>query len=83
MTQMTQEKITLAQLESFLFKAADILRGRRAVTAETAVHLGRFLGADPEFRMNLQSAYDVWVIGKAKERMIEDEVPPAVSRVRA
>ena len=28
MTQMTQEKITLAQLESFLFKAADILRGK-------------------------------------------------------
>ena len=25
---MTQEKITLAQLESFLFKAADILRGK-------------------------------------------------------
>ena len=25
---MTSEKITLAQLESFLFKAADILRGK-------------------------------------------------------
>src|SRR5258706_5787848 len=25
---MTQEKITLSQLESFLFKAADILRGK-------------------------------------------------------
>ena len=25
---MTNEKITLAQLESFLFKAADILRGK-------------------------------------------------------
>src|ERR1700730_2022924 len=25
---MTQDKITLAQLESFLFKAADILRGK-------------------------------------------------------
>ena len=25
---LTQEKITLAQLESFLFKAADILRGK-------------------------------------------------------
>ena len=49
MTQMTQEKITLAQLESFLFKAADILRGRRAVTAETAVRFGRFLGTGPEF----------------------------------
>ena len=25
---MTSEKITLAQLESFLFKAADVLRGK-------------------------------------------------------
>ena len=56
-----------------------ILRGRRAVTAETAVRLGRFLGTGPAFWMNLQSAYDVSVVENAKGRVIEDEVPAAVS----
>ena len=55
-----------------------ILRGQRAVTAETAVRLGRFLGTGPVFWMNLQSAYDVSVVEKAKGRVIEDEVPAAV-----
>ena len=56
-----------------------ILRGRRAVTAETAVRLGRFLRTSPAFWMNLQSAYDVSVVESAKGRVIEDEVPAAVS----
>lgn len=56
-----------------------ILRGQRAVTAETAVRLGRFLGTGPAFWMNLQSAYDVSVVESAKGRVIEDEVPAAVS----
>ena len=55
-----------------------ILRGQRAVTAETAVRLGRFLGTGPAFWMNLQSAYDVSVVESAKGRVIEDEVPAAV-----
>ncbi len=58
-------------------RIAAILRGRRAVTAETAVRLGRFLGTDPAFWMNLQSAYDVSVVENAN--VIEDEVPAAVS----
>ena len=56
-----------------------ILRGQRAVTAETAVRLGRFLGTGPAFWMNLQSAYDVSVVESAKGRVIEYEVPPAFS----
>ena len=56
-----------------------ILRGQRAVTAETAVRLGRFLGTGPAFWMNLQSAYDVSVVESAKGRVIEHEVPAAVS----
>ena len=54
-----------------------ILRGQRAVTAETAVRLGRFLGTGPAFWMNLQSAYDVSVVESAKGRVIQDEVPTA------
>ena len=39
-----------------------ILRGERAVTAETAVRLGRYLGTGPAFWMNLQSGYEISVV---------------------
>jgi antitoxin HigA-1 len=37
-----------------------IVRGRRAITARTALHLARVLGTTPEFWMNLQSACDLY-----------------------
>ena len=39
-----------------------ILRGDRAVSAETALRLGRYFGTEPEFWMNLRSRYDVSVV---------------------
>ena len=56
-----------------------ILRGERAVTAETAVRLGRYLGTGPTFWMNLQSGYDISVVERVKGRVIEGEVPAAMS----
>lgn len=37
----------------------DIVLGRRGITADTAVRLGRFFGTDPQNWINLQSHYDV------------------------
>jgi addiction module HigA family antidote len=37
----------------------DILRGRSAITGETALRLGRFFGTSPEFWLNLQKIYDL------------------------
>lgn len=58
-------------------RIAAILRGRRAVTVETAMRLGRFLVTCPAFWMNLQSAYDVSVVESVKGRLIEEQVPAA------
>ena len=60
-----------------------ILRGDRAVTAETAVRLGRYLGTGPEFWMILQSAYEIAAVNREKGRAIEKEVPAASERVAA
>lgn len=49
--------------------------GERAVTAETAVRLGRYLGTGPEFWMTLQTAYDIATVDREKGRVIENEVP--------
>ena len=54
-----------------------ILRGERAVRAETAVRFGRYRGTGPAFWMNLQSGYEISVVESTKGRMIEDEVPVA------
>ena len=50
-------------------RITSILRGERAVTAETALRLGRFLGTGPAFWMNLQTAYDISVIEDKKGRV--------------
>lgn len=60
-----------------------ILRGDRAVTAETAVRLGRYLGTGPEFWMTLQSAYEIAAVNREKGRAIEREVPAAAEMVTA
>jgi addiction module HigA family antidote len=43
-----------------------IVRGRRAVTAHTALRLASALGTTPEFWMNLQTACDLWEARKAE-----------------
>ena len=40
-------------------RLGQLVKGKRGVTAETAVKLGKFFGIAPEFWMNLQSLYDI------------------------
>ena len=37
----------------------DVIRGRRSVTADTALRIGQALGMTPEFWLNLQRMYDL------------------------
>ena len=38
----------------------ELLRGRRAVSPEMALRLGRLFGNSPEFWLNVQRAVDLW-----------------------
>lgn len=40
-------------------RLTEIIRGQRAVSAETALRLGRYFGTGAAFWMNLQSNYDL------------------------
>lgn len=40
-------------------RITEIIKGRRAITAETALALGVFFNMEPHFWMNLQSHYDL------------------------
>ena len=40
-------------------RVSQIIAGKRAVTGDTALRLGHWFGAEPQFWLNLQSAYDI------------------------
>lgn len=54
----------------------DIVRGRRAITTDTAIRLGRYFGMTAEFWINLQARYDLDVADRTLRRRIEQEVKP-------
>jgi antitoxin HigA-1 len=54
----------------------DIVLGRRAITADTAIRLGRYFGVSPEFWINLQAHYDLDVANRTVKKKIEQEVAP-------
>ena len=37
----------------------DIVKGRRSITPDTAIRIGRALGTTPDFWLNLQRMYDL------------------------
>ncbi|WP_113718880.1 HigA family addiction module antitoxin [Arthrobacter dokdonensis] len=37
----------------------EIVHGKRAITADTALRLGRYFGIDPHFWLNLQTHYEL------------------------
>lgn len=39
----------------------EIVHGKRAITADTALRLGRYFGVDPQFWLNLQTRYELEV----------------------
>ena len=48
-----------------------IVKGTRAITADTALRLGRYFGTGPEFWINLQTNYDLCVAAAEKQKEIE------------
>lgn len=49
-------------------RITDILNGKRSISAETALRLGRYFGNSPRFWANLQTAYD---LAKAEQEIGE------------
>jgi addiction module HigA family antidote len=58
-------------------RITDIVRGRRAVTAETALRLGRYFGTGAKFWVDLQAGYDLAVAERDLGATIEREIDPA------
>jgi addiction module HigA family antidote len=54
----------------------EIVLGKRAVTADTALRLSRFFGNSPQFWMGLQSQYDLDIAQDQLGKRLEREVRP-------
>ncbi|TVR97108.1 MAG: addiction module antidote protein, HigA family [Rhodospirillales bacterium] len=54
----------------------DIVLGRRAISADTALRLARYFGTTPEFWVNLQSAYDLAMAKASLADRVNAEVSP-------
>ena len=54
----------------------DIVLGRRAISADTALRLASYFGTTPEFWVNLQSAYDLATAKATLADRVNAEVSP-------
>lgn len=54
----------------------EIVHGRRSITADTALRLGRFFGMEAQFWLNLQTHYDMEVAKEALADRLDKEVHP-------
>ena len=52
----------------------EIVHGKRAITADTALRLARFFNMEAQFWMNLQSRYDLEVTKEKLSDTLEKEV---------
>jgi addiction module HigA family antidote len=57
-------------------RISEIVNGKRAISAETALRLGLYFRMEPRFWLNLQAEYDM----RMAERELRDQIAP---RIRA
>ncbi len=58
------------QIDVPVNRIAEILNGRRAITGDTALRLGRYFGTSGEFWLNLQKLYEL----RLAERKCGEEI---------
>ncbi len=63
-------------------RIAEICRGKRSITADTALRLARYFGMTPKFWLGLQEDYDLEEGARSKASDI-DEIRPHAGRAKA
>jgi len=57
-------------------RITDIMNGKRGISPETALRLGRYFGNEARFWLNLQMAYELAVAEREIGRRVSSEVAP-------
>ncbi len=55
-------------------RISQIIHGKREITADTALRLGKYFGIEPEFWLNLQMRYNIKMAKRMVGQKIEKEV---------
>jgi addiction module HigA family antidote len=57
-------------------RIGEIVQGKRAISPDTALRLGRFFGMEPQFWLNLQGRYDLILAQESLSARLDLEVTP-------
>ena len=55
-------------------RVSEIVNGKRSITADTALRLGKHFGVSPEIWLDLQSDYDLRIMRRTVWKQIEPKV---------
>ena len=79
---MTQSEAA-RRMEIPLNRLNEVIRGRRGITADTALRLAKLLNTEPEIWMNLQNQWDLWHAARAEvhPRLVMPLTPGPDSRI--
>ncbi|MGD9367729.1 MAG: HigA family addiction module antitoxin [Desulfobacteraceae bacterium] len=58
-------------------RISEIVNGKRAITADTALRLERYFGIEAQFRLNLQTEHDLRIMKRKIGADIEKRIIPA------
>lgn len=64
-------------------RVSQIIHGKRKITSDTALRLGKYFGIEPEFWLNLQVRYNMKITRNKIGKQIEKEVKVCVPQVSA
>lgn len=71
------QKDAAQQLRMSYPRMNEIVKGKRAVTPDTALRLARFTRTEPEFWLNLQQAVDLWTALRYDRAAELEDIRPA------
>ncbi len=57
-------------------RISQVVGGKRAISADTALRLGKFFGLSAEFWLNLQSSYDLRIVRRTTWPDVEPRIFP-------
>ncbi|MDR9500396.1 MAG: HigA family addiction module antitoxin [Desulfurivibrionaceae bacterium] len=64
-------------------RVSQIVHGKREITADTALRLGKYFGIEPEFWLNLQVRYNMKIAKSKVGKIINREVKKHVSQANS